>query len=570
MRRRSSTLLLTPTLLALVYACQQPPAEVDPDVSKLPLDSAAAVAFFSEQAAAAGLNFNHDPGASDELFLPEIMGSGAALFDYDNDGDLDVYLLQGGSLQTGGKSNRLFVNELVPTGKLHFHEQTLAAGLGDAGYGMGAAVGDIDNDGDADLYVTNVGANSLWRNNGDGTFTETTAAADRRMGAWSTSAAFADYDRDGDLDLFVANYVAFSIGNNVPCTGHAGQRDYCDPLAYAPAADVLWRNEGSGEFVDVTAASGMDATFANGLGVTAADFNADGWPDFYVANDKTPNHLWLNQGDGSFVEDGLISGSAYNADGTAEASMGVSAGDFDNDGDPDLFMTHLGAETNTLYRNDGSGNFIDISDMSRLSIASLGFTGFGTAWFDIDHDGYLDLFSANGAVQIEPSQAGDSYPYRQRNQLFLNLAGQRFEARDGGPALQVAEVSRGAAFGDIDNDGDVDIVVTNNNGPLRLLRNDYSNDRAWLALSLRGTVSNRDAVGARVALLQAGKPVLWRRAHTDGSYLSASDKRVQFGLGEFVIDAVRVHWPAGGVEEWPITDVNRHIQLIEGTAPTAE
>ena len=558
-----------PASVLVLAGCGAPPQPES--VSPQPAPEPQRVVFV-ERAAELGLDFVHDPGVSGETHFPEIMGSGGALFDFDNDGDLDVYLIQGGSLlEAREMPNRLFVNQLVPTGELGFTDGTAGSGLGDTGYGMGVAAGDIDNDGDTDLYVTNVGPNALYRNNGDGTFSDITPAAERGDDAWSTSASFVDYDNDADLDLYVANYVSFSLANNISCTGHGGQRDFCDPMAFEPRGDRLWRNDGGGSFSDVTPGSGIDRSFGNGLGVTAADFDGNGLQDLYVANDKMANQLWIARPDGGFEDQALMSGNAYNADGVAEASMGLSAGDFDNDGDEDLFMTHLGAETNTLYRNDGRGSFVDVSDLTRLSVPSLGFTGFGAAWFDADHDGFLDLFSANGAVQIEPLQAGtDPYPYRQRNQIFFNVEGRHFVdgSKSAGEAMQMSEVSRGAAFGDIDNDGDVDVLVTNNNGPVRLLLNELGNGRPWLRLHLTGSDSNRDAIGVRVALTRGGEPVYWRRVHTDGSYLSASDRRLHFGVPDAaVLDGIRVQWPSGAVEEWPLKGLNREIALVEGSAP---
>jgi hypothetical protein len=435
-----------------------------------------------------------------------------------------------------------------------FTDSTLSAGLhfehatGATGYGMGAAVADIDNDGDQDLYVTNFGPNVFYRNNGDGTFSNVTSSEEKLAQEWSTSASFFDYDRDGDLDLYVANYVTFSISNNVECSGHAGQRDYCHPNAYSPQRDQMWRNDGDANFVDVSVQSGITSGFGNGLGVSSADFNGDGWPDIYVANDQVANSLWVNQKDGTFVDEALFAGCAYNANGAPEASMGVTAGDYDGDGDEDLFMTHLSSQTNTIYQNNGAGGFVDVSDQTGLSVPSLGYTGFGTRWFDVDNNGLLDLFSANGAVTSEATQAvQEDYPFLQRNQLFINQGSGRFAdvSARAGEAMQVTLVSRGAAFGDIDNDGDTDLIISNNRGPARLLLNVRAEDR-WLRVRLTGTESNRDGIGARVAVLHGDDPQIWRRAHTDGSYLSASDVRVHFGLaGVADADGLMVIWPSG-------------------------
>ena len=537
---------------------------------------------FREAAQEVGLEFRHFIGATGALLFPENMGSGVALFDYDGDGDLDVYFLQGALLdkkKTLGDSlfpppseapphNQLFRNELKEKGRLHFTDVTARAGVGDEGFGMGATVGDYDNDGDPDLYVTNFGANILYRNQGDGTFTDVTAAAGVGDERWSASASFLDYDLDGDLDLFWTNYVDFTVRGNRKCHNYLGERDYCSPGVYRPLPDRLFRNEGSGKFANVTKEAGIMATLGKGLGVVCADFNSDGWIDIYVANDRTPNQLWLNQGNATFRDLALVSGTAYNVDGNPEAGMGVTAGDFDHDGDEDLFMTHLTKETNTLYINDGTANFDDKTGEVGLAGSSFSYTGFGTEWFDYDNDGDLDLFVANGTVFVVESQRGEPYPYRQKNQLFENDGGRQFRetSEQAGPALQLSEVSRGTAFGDVDNDGDIDVIVSNNNGPARLLLNEVGARQHWLQIRLRGVKSNRDAMGARVGVLREEQRPLWRRAHTDGSYLSANDIRVHFGLGQTPkLKGVMVEWPSGTKEVWHDVSADRILTLREGS-----
>ncbi len=540
---------------------------------------------FREVSQETGLHFDYFVGATGEMYIIEVMGAGVALLDYDNDGDLDIFLPQG-SVLTPGKTladslfplregqtlgNKLFRNEIVPTGELRFTDVTRQAGLEYEGYGMGAAAGDYDNDGDVDLYVTNFGPNILYENNGDGTFTDVTAKAGVGDPRWGTSAAFFDYDHDGDLDLMVANYVDFTFQGNKTCYTPGGEIDYCTPLVYNGAVDKLWRNDGNGKWTDVSVSSGIASKYGPGLGITTSDVNGDGLIDIYVANDTTANLLWINQGDGTFVETGLEAGVAYSADGMPQAGMGTSFGDFDADGDDDLIVLNLRAEGCALYINEGDGFFSDATLRFGLGHVTYKFTGFGVDWFDYDSDGWLDLFMANGAVTIiEELQAqGDPYPFDQQNLLIRNLGeGTRFEnvTEKAGPAFQMAEVSRGAAFGDIDNDGDIDIVFQNNNGLTRILLNEVGNRRNWLMVKLEGTKSNRQGIGARVGLVREGKPTLWRRAHTDSSYCSSNDPRVHFGLGEDTsVDAIIVKWPSGLVERWDNPPVNQQITLKEGT-----
>ena len=536
---------------------------------------------FRDATAESNLRFHHFTGATGELYMPEIMGSGGALFDYDNDGDLDVYLIQS-TLPAGKRmsdasypppadwkpGNRLFRNELIPSGKLRFTDVTEKAGVGYVGCGMGAATGDMDNDGDLDLYVTNLGSNVLYRNNGNGTFTDVTVEANADDPRWSASAAWFDYDRDGNLDLFITNYVDFTYRNHKRCFAPTGEPDYCTPRAYNPLRHRLLRNEGKNRFVDVSAESGIGSIAAPGLGVTCADFNGDGWLDVYVANDGAANLLWLNQGNGKFEESGLLAGAAYGMDGTPRAGMGATAGDFDNDGDQDLFVTNLTREGSTLYRNNNKGEFHDASDALGITKFSFLSTGFGVTWFDYDNDGWLDLYAANGAVTMMPKlpKLKDTpYPFAQPNQLFHNESATGFrEITDA--SLSLAEVSRGLAAGDIDNDGDLDLLVTNNNGPARLFLNEAAKGRHWLAVKLEGVKDNRFGLGALVGVTLRGGKTLWRQARTDGSYLSASDARVHFGLGvNAVIENVQVRWLSGTQETWQAVKADKLVTLKQGT-----
>ncbi len=533
---------------------------------------------FRDAAAETGLNFRHFTGATGQYYLPEIMGSGVALIDYDNDGDLDVYLIQGAELgpdrqllfppPRGSKpGNRLFRNELKETGHLKFTDVTETAGVGHVGYGMGVAVGDYDNDGYPDIYVTNFGANVLYHNNRNGTFSDVTKKAGVNDSRWSTSAAFFDYDRDGNLDLFVLNYVDFTIEGNKACYSATGERDYCTPKAYHPVSARLFRNLGNGKFLDVTERAGIGSAYGPGLGVVCGDFNGDGWPDIYVANDTAANLLWLNRKDGTFREAALESGAAYASDGMARAGMGVTAGDFDGDGNDDILVTNLTHEGATLFRGNGEGQFDDVTLQSGLMQATSGSTGFGTRWFDYDNDGRLDLFIANGAVAMVESLRGKPYPFEQKNQLFHN-EGARFRKVSGvaGSAFALAGVARGAAFGDIDNDGDIDIVVANNNGPARLLLNETGSKKHWLEVRLDGGATNRFGAGSRVAVNRRDRTALWRNADTGSGYLSAHDARVHFGLGDKPdINSLRVRWADGSSEIWPSQLPDRMITLRKGT-----
>ncbi len=536
---------------------------------------------FEDIALEVGLDFVHWNGMSGELYFPEMTGQGGALFDYDSDGDLDIYLVQGNILGPGKTwkdavfpppagayvGDRLYRNDL-DGGKLRFTEVTQASGIRAQGYGMGVIAGDYDGDGHVDLYVSNYGPNELWRNRGDGTFENVTAKAGVGDPRWSVSASFFDLERDGDLDLYVTNYVDFRLEKNIECFANSSRRDYCGPTAFEGLPDSLYRNRGDGTFEDISTSSRIAATAGAGLGVISADFDDDGWLDLFVANDGEANHLWLNGKDGTFLDEGLLAGVAVNREGSPEASMGVAAGDVDNDGDPDLFMTHLMGESNTLYVNQGLATFEDRSIESGLAAGSLAFTSFGTLFLDIDNDGWLDLFAASGAVRLLESlaEAGDPYPLGQSNQLFRSLGGGRFEDISGraGPSFALTEVSRGAAAGDIDNDGDTDLLLTNNSGPARLLRNRAADGKPWVGLRLV-SATGRDLLGTRVELRREGATSLWRQAATDGSYCSASDPRVLFGLGEGEkLLGLTVHWPDGQKETWPSPPLRRYTTLSQG------
>jgi hypothetical protein len=564
------------SLLASFIACSSAPGTTTKDAPSVPPEN---VPFFYERARPLGIDFEHQNGMSGQFYFPEIVGAGAAFLDYDNDGDLDVYLVQGGPLdereraRAHGPMDRLYRNDLTSlkdgTVTLHFTDVTDESGIRASGYGMGVATGDFDNDGWVDLYVTNFGSNQLWHNEGNGTFAEVTQQGGVDDTRWSISAAFLDFDRDGWLDLYVGNYVEFDFKSHTPCYAPTSARDYCSPKIYKPVPGRLFRNRGDGTFEDVSVRAGITQAYGGALGVVCADLNGDAWPDMYVANDGRPNQMWLNQQDGTFREEALLAGTAVNMDGVAEGSMGVDAADFDGDGDEDLFMTHISEESNTLYENDGQGWFHDRSVATNIASPSQGLTAFGTAWFDYDNDSWLDLFIANGEVKIIPALArrGDPYPLHQPNQLLKNLGNGRFRdvSKQSGPAFRYSGVSRGAAFGDIDNDGDTDILVTNNKGPARLWLNEGGNQNHWLGLRLM-LKSGRDALGARVAIERPAGPALWRRVRSDGSFASANDPRVLVGLGTHTkgVSVIRVYWPTGGIEQWTTVPVGRYTTLREG------
>ncbi|HWP43746.1 MAG TPA: CRTAC1 family protein [Blastocatellia bacterium] len=496
----------------------------------------------------AGLDFTHVHGGSGKKYMIETMGAGGGFLDYDNDGFLDIYLIQSGPLpgfpDQRPLSNKLFRNN----GDGTFADVTEAAGVGDTGYGMGCCFGDIDNDGFTDIFITNFGPNKLYRNNGDGTFTDITDRAGVGDPRWGTSCAFADYDRDGYLDLYVVNYVDFSLDNNKHC-GPPDRPEYCHPDVYNGVPDILYHNNGDGTFTDVTLKSGAynaDKAEGKGLGVVWTDYDDDGDPDIYVANDSTRNFLYRNNGDGTFTDVAVVTGCAYNERGMTEAGMGVDSGDVDGDGRFDFFLTHLNFETNTLYRNAG-GLFEDWTTVSGIGPPSLPMVGFGTGLFDFDNDGDLDAYVANGHIIDNISERNTSITYAQPDQLFENVGGGRFVeiTSRAGAYFQTRWVGRGAAFGDIDNDGDLDILVTNCNQRALLLRNEVGNKNNWITLKLASRHRGRDAIGALVKLV-TDRSAQVEEVRSGTSYLSQCDMRLQFGLGDQrQIDRLEIRWPDG-------------------------
>jgi hypothetical protein len=488
------------------------------------------------------------------------MGGGAALFDMDGDGDLDLYLVQSGSVlkpDAKSPSNRLYRNR----GDGTFEDATAGSGTDVAGYGMGVAAGDYDNDGDADLFVTNAGPSVLLRNDGSGHFTDVTAAAGVGGRGWSTSAAFFDADADGDLDLFVLRYINWSVGGELPCFSLTGAPDYCSPRNYdAPLSDILYRNNGDGTFTDASDAAGLHAAFGNGLGVVVTDANRDGRPDVFVANDAMPNQLWINRGQGRFENEALVRGTAVDEDGSAKSGMGIDAVDLDDDGDEDVIVVNLDGESDSLYRNDGAF-FSDATAAAGLRAISRPFTRFGTAWFDADNDGWLDLYQANGRVGQQAERFGDDV-YAEPSLLFRGSSDGRFtEVKPrGGSAAPLIASSRAAAFGDIDNDGAIDIVVVNRDRAPFVLHNVAPNRGHWLLLRVLEP-NGRDSLGAEVTAMVGGRRVM-RTVRAAYSYLASNDPRVHLGLGAATTVAnVTVRWPDGSTESFGDQPADRIVTL---------
>jgi hypothetical protein len=563
------------------------------DASGASSPTTAQPAWFVDRAEETGIDFIHVNGMSGQFYMPEILGPGVAFLDYDNDGDLDIYLVQSGGFERRQSNDRLYRNDLVVnaagTRTLRFTDVTKTSGIEARGYGMGVATGDFNNDGWVDIYLTKFDApNQLLRNNGDGTFTDVSKESGTDHHSWSVSASFVDIDRDGWLDLYVGNYLRYRLESSTTCSSPTGAPDYCTPDSYPALPDRLYRNRRNGTFADVTTTARVAGEFGPALGVSTADFDGDGWIDIYVANDGRENQLWLNRHDGTFENGALLAGVALPVSGKAEGSMGVDAGDFDNDGDEDLVMTELTAEGSNFYVNDGTGVFTDASAPSAIGPASLPFTGFGAVWLDFDNDGLLDLLAANGTVQIIEAlrQAGDPFPMHQKKLLMRNIGGGRLEdvTARAGAAFALSEVGRGVAAGDVDNDGDVDVLIGNNNGRTRLLINQAAVGKHWLGLRLLGPPRSdrdklpappkgppdgqgaRDMVGARVEVIPNHGTSLWRRARADGSYASANDPRALVGLGDAGGPvSVRVRWPSGRSEMFTSVSVDRYVTLTEGT-----
>ncbi len=521
---------------------------------------------FVDASREAGLDFLNVSGSPEQNYVLESMSAGAAFLDYDNDGFLDIFVVNGTRLeyQSEDARNRLFHNEPGAGGARVFRQ--VEADLGIGGWGMGCAAGDYDNDGDVDLYVTYWGPNQLWRNDGAGRFAEVAAAAGVDDGHWGSSAAFGDVDGDGWLDLYVTNYLEFDL-DNPPAGGskchYKGLYVYCGPEYAGRQADRIYRNRGDGTFQDMSDSTGVGTLRYPAMGVVFNDLDRDGDLDLYVANDTEPNLLWRNDGDWRLAQVAVQAGAAYSGDGLPQASMGLHAGDFDNDGDLDLFATHFSEELNTLYCNEGTWRFRDCTREVGLGQIEGPYLGWGTAFVDLDRDGWLDLFVANGHVYPQLDQSYADLRYAQRNLLYRNEGGRfREVGEQSGAGWKLQKVSRAAAVGDYDNDGDVDLFIMNLNDTPTLLRNDSEVDHHWLGLRLVG-VEGRIAIGAEVRVRAGGSEQV-REVHRGYSFQAQNDPRLLFGLGPAAeVEQVEIRWPSGRRQVLQGLPTGRYVEVVE-------
>ncbi|MFY9682495.1 MAG: CRTAC1 family protein [Candidatus Sulfotelmatobacter sp.] len=532
---------------------------------------------FRDITAQAGIRFTHNNGAFGKKWLPETMGPGCAFIDYDNDGYPDILLVNGddfaGHPHAGPTTPKLYHNN----GNGTFTDATRKAGLAVPMFGLGVAVGDYDNDGFDDIFITALGQSHLFHNNGNGTFTDVTKSA----GLWgpnefSTSAAWVDYDRDGKLDLVVANYVRWTEQTDLYCTLDGAHKSYCTPESYKGTSVRLWHNLGGGKFEDATQKAGLGDPTSKSLGIAVLDYNGDGWPDILIANDTQPNKLYLNKKDGTFEERGVTSGIAFSEDGVARAGMGVDAADYDRSGHPSVIISNFANQMLSLYHNEGNGLFVDEAPQSEVGRASLVTLGFGCFFFDYDNDGWPDIFVADGHIEDAIERVQKRVSYAEPAHLFRNLGGGKFQevTTQMGPAFAAPRVARGAAYADIENDGFLDVLVTSNAGPAYLFHNEGGTNHS-LRLKLVGTKSNRDGIGAVVRVTSGGgnnsnKDKQWKMLRSGSSYLSQSELVLTFGLGaQTKADNIEIEWPSGQIDKLSNVNAGQTVTVEEGKGVVA-
>jgi hypothetical protein len=519
---------------------------------------------FTDVTAAAGIRFTHNSGRAGRKYLPETMGSGVAFFDADGDGWIDLFFVNGRDWEPKGRRSlqALYLN----TRQGGFRDATAGSGLDVQVYGLGVAAGDYDNDGRADVYLTALEGDRLFHNEGSGKFTDVTKAAGIANSNFGTSAAWVDYDKDGRLDLFVANYVQWTAKGDLWCSLDGATKSYCTPESYPGTASKLYRNLGGGRFEDATARAGAGDPTSKSLGVAVLDFDTDGWPDLFVANDTQPNKLYRNNRNGTFADVGVRSGVAYSEEGIARGAMGADAADYDRSGRPHLLVGNFSNQMLGLYHNEGNGLFVDEAPRSTVGRASLLNLTFGAFFFDYDLDGWPDILAANGHIEEEIGRVQPKVQYRQPPLLMRNLGSKRFEdvSKSAGAAFVRPIVARGAAYGDYDRDGDLDVVLTTNHGPAYLFRNDGGNANNWLTVATRGAKSNRDGIGA-IVRVESPSGRQWQMVRSGSSYASQSDLAITFGLGtDTSVSAVHVEWPSGVKDSVTNVAARQFVTLEEG------
>ena len=523
---------------------------------------------FTDVTAQAGIHFTHNSGRAGKKYLPETLGSGCAFFDADGDGWPDILLVNGKDWTPTGRKSlaALYRNNHNGT----FTDITAGSGLDVEMYGMGVAIADYDNDGRDDVYITALDGDHLFHNEGNGRFRDVTKAAEIQNANFGTSAAWLDYDRDGKLDLFVANYVQWNPKDDLFCSLDGAAKSYCTPESYKGTRSRLFHNLGGGRFEDVAEKAGVGDPTSKSLGVTVLDYNGDGWPDLFVANDTQPNKLYRNNKNGTFTEEGMTAGVAYGEDGVARGAMGADSADYDRSGRPHLLVGNFSNQMLGLYHNEGNGLFVDEAPSSAVGRSSLLTLAFGVFFFDYDLDSYPDIFAANGHIEEEIGKVQPKVSYREVPLLFRNLGNHKFENVTGGmgAALNRAIVARGAAYADFDRDGDLDLLISTNHGPAYLFRNDGGNRNHWLCVRLAGTKSNRDGIGA-VVRIESASGKQWSTVRSGSSYCSQSDLALTFGLGKDTAATIQVEWPSGAKQQIGSVAADQFLAIDEGRGITS-